>query len=65
MPLTMKYCENFCEISFTALIYHIHNLNYLSYSSDRIPFELEVFFNDEEQDTANRGFCLNYYQLPC
>ena len=34
--------------------------------SSRIPFELGVSFNSQDSSAAlNRGFCLNYYQLPC
>ena len=39
---------------------------YINIFSERLPFELEVFFNSQDQaSTNNRGFCLNYYQIPC
>ena len=45
--------------------------------SSKLPFELGVYFNSQDgsnpagnavdagQPTKNRGFCLNYNQLPC
>ena len=33
--------------------------------SSRIPFELGVFFNSQDPPTLNRGFSLNFYQIPC
>ena len=40
--------------------------NPMTVVSSRQPFELGVEFNAvDPATTANRGFCLNYFQIPC
>ena len=34
--------------------------------SATLPFQLGVGFNSQDpSSTLNRGFCLNFYQIPC